>query len=71
MVWDDTARYIARLNDTPTNHPVQVTLVRHWEPIPMPLKEKDRVRQYQPMIGEPKFPFSYRFKFYDVKPEDL
>jgi hypothetical protein len=73
MVWDDTARYIARLNDTPTNHPVQVTLIRRWESIPPPLTRtrSAKLRQYQPMIKEPAFPFKYHFKVYDIKPQDL
>src|SRR5688572_25624170 len=72
-VWDDTSRYIARLNDTPTNHPVRVPLVRHWVPIPAPVMRsgKSSFRNYQPMIGEPNFLFNYRFKYYDVKPGDL
>jgi hypothetical protein len=73
MVWDDSARYVARINDTPTNHPVHVTFVRHWAPIPPPvmLSGKSKFRGYQPMIGEPAYLFNYRFKFYDVKPGDL
>jgi hypothetical protein len=72
-IWDDTARYIARLNDTPTNHPVQVTLIRYWEPIPVPamVPRRSTFRDYQPMIEEPKYPFKYHFKVYDVKPGDL
>jgi hypothetical protein len=72
-VWDDTARYIARLNDTPTNHPVMITLTREWQPIPTPvmLSGRTKFRDYQPMIGEPNYLFNYRFKFYEVKPGDL
>src|SRR5262249_43162511 len=57
VVWDDTARYIARLNDTPTNHPVQVTLIREWQPIlvPVPVPGKSTLREYQPMLRDPVF----------------
>jgi hypothetical protein len=71
MIWDDTARYIARLNDMPANHPVRVTLVRRWQPIPIPIVREGSPQEYQPMIAEPAFAFNYHFKAYDVKPGDL
>ena len=74
MVWDDTARYVARLNDTPTNHPVQVSLIREWQPIPMPmnLPGKNEASDYQPMIsGNPAFTFNYHFHFYNLRRDDL
>ncbi len=72
-VWDDTARYIARLNDTPTNHPVQVALIRRWEPIPPPVTVPHTkvVQDYQPMIRPLAYPFKYHFKIYDVQRGDL
>ena|SRR5436190_6407680 len=74
IVWDDTARYVARVNDTPTNHPVQVSLIREWQPIPMPVNVpgKNRVSDYQPMIsGNPAFGFNYHFHFYNLRRDDL
>jgi hypothetical protein len=74
VAWEDTARYVARLNDTPTNHPVQVTLVRHWAPIPPPATEPGtkKFASYQPMLGEdPNYPFNYHYKLYLIKPGDL
>jgi hypothetical protein len=35
-LWPDAARYIARLNDDPTNRPVTVALVRYWSQIGPP-----------------------------------
>jgi len=73
MAWDDTARFIARLNDTWANHPVRVTLVRHWQPIPSPatVPGKSKFKRYQPITEDPNFKFNFRFKFYEVRPEDL
>lgn len=73
-IWDDTARFIARLHNSPTNRPVRVILVRQWEGIPAPQFEAGKAKpaDYQPM---PKnfddLKFSYRFNYYDVKPQDL
>lgn len=72
-VWDDTARFIARLNDTPTNHPVQVVLIRKWDPIPPPTVTPGTYYpdDFQPIPDHYDLRYSYRFKFYDVRPEDL
>ena len=73
-VWDDTARYIARLHNDSTNRPTRVVLVRQWEGIP-PLQLKPGSPDYQDYQPMPKnfddLKFSYRFKYYDVRPEDL
>ncbi len=74
VIWDDTARYVARINDTPTNHPVQVSLIREWQPIPMPANEggKTKIRDYQPMLSpDPAFQFNYHFHFYNLRRGDL
>jgi hypothetical protein len=34
--WPDTARYIARLNNSEANPPVAVNLVRYWSEVPPP-----------------------------------
>jgi hypothetical protein len=65
-VWDDTARYVARLHNNPGNPPKRVVLVRHWGPIPPPLPG-----DYQPIPGEYEMKLNFRFAFYDVKPGDL
>ncbi len=73
-VWDDTARYIARLHNVATNRPVRVILVRQWEPIPAPETEPGqfRFKDYQQMPANfDNLKFSYRFNYYDVKPQDL
>lgn len=78
MVWDDTARYIARQHGQEqaggTNPPVQVMLARHWSAIPRPVVasgEKEPI-DYQRMIEAPvEFERSYRFKMYTVQPQDL
>jgi hypothetical protein len=75
VVWDDTARYVARLNNNnPANPPRQVVLMRHWGPIPPPepvARGKRKLRDYQPIAEEYPMPFNFRFHFYDVQPEDL
>ena len=73
-VWDDTARYIARLHNNPTNRPVRVVLVREWESIAPPQFKPASVelKDYQKMPkAYEKLKFSYRFKYYDVTPSDL
>lgn len=35
-LWPDAARYIARVNNQPSNPPVQVSLIRYWSVIPPP-----------------------------------
>ena len=74
MVWPDTARFIARLNNHGTNPPVKVVLVRHWGPIPPPVPEspgRPKARDYQPMPEGFEMNNNFRFAYYDVKPEDL
>lgn len=73
-IWDDTARYIARLHRNPTNQPVRVVLVRQWESIPPPQFEPGTfvMKSYQPMPKDfDNLKYSYRFKYYDVLPGDL
>lgn len=73
-IWDDTARYIARLHNSATNRPVRVVLVRQWEGIPAPQFEpgKATYADHQPMPENfDELKFSYRFNYYDVKPQDL
>ena len=36
QLWPDAARYIARMNNRPSNRPVAVDLVRYWSIIPPP-----------------------------------
>jgi hypothetical protein len=74
VVWNDTARYIARLHHNPTNPPIKVVLTRHWAPIPPPEPVafgKSKLRDYQPIPKEYEMKFNYSFAFHDVKPEDL
>jgi hypothetical protein len=75
VVWPDTARYIARLNnDNSNNPPVRVELIRRWGPIAPPQTVepgKKKVRDYQPRPAEYLMPFNYKFAVYDVKAEDL
>ena len=67
IVWDDTARYIARLNNTqPTNPPVLIALTRVWSAIPPP-----RPGDYQPIPKEFELTNRYTFHAYGVLPEDL
>jgi hypothetical protein len=72
-IWDDTCRFVARLNDTPTNHPTRVILIRHWEQIPPPAVVPGTVipEDYQSRPDDYAMPFNYRFKSYDVRPADL
>jgi len=66
-IWNDTVKWIARQNNTqPGNPPTQITLIRYWNQIPAPAKG-----DYQPIPKEYNLKFSYRFKTYDVKQEDL
>jgi hypothetical protein len=73
-IWDDAARYIARLHNTPTNHPVRIVLVRQWDSIP-PLQFKPATFEYKPYQRMPAnfddLKYSFRFKYYDVRPGDL
>jgi hypothetical protein len=72
-IWDDTCRFIARINDTPTNHPARVILIRNWEPIPPPvvIPGASSPLDFQPRPDHYDMHFNYRFKFYDVQPGDL
>ena len=77
-VWTDTTRYIARLHNNPTNPPKRIALIRRWEPITPPYMllnttnmAASKMRDYQPMPKEWPMRFNYRFKEYEVSPEDL
>jgi hypothetical protein len=39
-LWPDAARYIARVNNRPSNPPVSVDLVRYWSIVPPPGAEE-------------------------------
>lgn len=70
--WDDLARHVARLHDTPHNRPVQVILTRLWEPIPPPTRTGGRPDDYQPRPARPgPLTNQYDFHRYTVRPEDL
>jgi hypothetical protein len=73
IAWNDTARFVARLHNNPANPPVKVTLVRHWQAITPPALRPGTLdaKDYQPIAKDPDFKFNFRFKEYDVKPEDL
>ncbi len=67
-VWNDTARYIARLHNTGPNKPVRVVMVRQWEPVPPP----DADESYQPIpLTFHELSNSFRFSSYNVAPGDL
>lgn len=74
VTWEDTARYIARLHNNPTNPPKQIVLVREWDSIP-PIQFKRgtfELKAFQPMPKSYDYlKYSYRFKFYTVLPGDL
>jgi hypothetical protein len=73
-IWDDTARYIARLHNNPTNRPTRVILIREWESIPPPRFKPGtfELKDYQPMPKHfDNLKYSFRFKYYDVAPGDL
>lgn len=74
VAWDDTARYIARLHNNPTNPPRQIVLVREWDSIP-PMQFKPGTFEYKSYQKMPKsydyLKYSYRFRFYDILPGDL
>jgi hypothetical protein len=74
IVWDDTARYVARLHNNPTNPPKQIVLVREWDSIPPPQFKPGtfEMKSFQRMPkGYDYLKYSYRFRFYDVLPGDL
>jgi hypothetical protein len=58
-LWPDAARYIARLNNNPSNPPEIVMLIRHWT---------DIVPPPAPPAGQPHVQIFYEYK---VKPADL
>lgn len=60
--WPDAARYIARLNSSPSNPPVAVNLIRYWSVVPPPTADGS----YQPAPWE-----QYIFFRYTVAPGDL
>jgi hypothetical protein len=72
-LWDDTCRFVARVNDTPRNHPTRIILIRNWEPIPPPVTAPGSAvpQDFQPRPDHYEMRFSYRFKYYDVRPADL
>jgi hypothetical protein len=58
-LWPDAARYIARVNNQPSNPPITVGLVRYWSVVPPP-------------GGEGSAPWNqYIFFRYNVAPGDL
>jgi hypothetical protein len=68
MIWDDTARWIARQNyPNPQNPPVEVKMTRWWTPIPEPNRKQD----YQPPIKSVTFKKSFTYGTYPIKPKDL
>lgn len=74
IVWDDTARYVARLHHNPTNPPRQIVLVREWDSIPAPRFKPGtfEMKSFQRMPKEyDDLKFNYRFKFYTILPGDL
>jgi hypothetical protein len=73
VMWPDTARQIARMLDTPRNHPTRVILIRYWEDIPAPAVRPDvnKFEDYQPIPDFYPMNSKYHFFSYDVKPEDL
>lgn len=67
LVWDDTARYVARLNNTnPANPPVTVVLERHWDIIAPPKKG-----DYQPLTHSFELKNHYKYEYYQVQEGDL
>lgn len=77
-IWNDTTRFIARKFNNPTNPPTRVVLIRRWAPIPPPDMlinpndpGKPKIKDFQPMPDEYTFVHQYRFKHYEVRPEDL
>jgi len=74
ITWDDTARYIARMHNNPTNPPKQIVLVREWDSVPPPQFKPGtfELKSYQKMPeGYDYLKYSYRFRFYTVLPGDL
>lgn len=78
QIWNDTARYIARLHRNPENPPRHVTLIRRWQPIPPPRVDLDTnnpanspVLDFQRMPEELPTGFHYRFHQYPVRLEDF
>ena len=69
-LWDDTCRFVARLNDTPTNHPTHIVLIRHWALIPAPTVVPGTTvpQDFQPRPDQYEMPLNYRFKSCDVQP---
>jgi hypothetical protein len=60
--WPDAARYIARVNYSPSNPPVSVNLVRYWSIVPPPTA----TGAYEPGPWQ-----QYMFFHYSVAPGDL
>lgn len=61
-LWPDAARFIARLNDSPSNPPAAVVLVRYWSAMGTPGSDGS----YHPGPRQGNVFFAYL-----VKPEDL
>ena len=73
-VWDDTCRFIARLHHAnPGNPPTRVSLIRRWQPIPRPARVPgtNRAMDFQPLPNSYELTSSYRFRTYEVAPQDL
>jgi len=60
-IWPDAARYIARVNQRPSNPPVSVALVRYWSVVPPPGPQGARPAPWE----------HYTFFQYQVAPGDL
>lgn len=59
-IWPDAARYIARVNNRPSNPPISVALVRYWSIVPPPGARSDEPAWSQ-----------FTFFRYNVVPGDL
>jgi hypothetical protein len=68
MIWNDTARWIARqMNTKPNNLPVQVTMTRWWVDIPPPILNRD----YQPPVKRANWVNSFTYSVCAITPKDL
>lgn len=69
MVWEDTARYIAREMNVygESNPPVQVKLTRYWQELPRPVRGQD----FQPILRTFNPTNSFTYAVFPIQPEDL
>jgi hypothetical protein len=68
MIWDDTARWIARQNNTnPTNPPVEVKMTRWWTEVPPIVRKRD----YQPRAMTVEYTKSHTYAVCPITPKDL